>query len=204
MSYPHILHHGAMAGVTGSCHQLRMDAQHSLLADCGLFQGADDASPHGDTGGDNLAIDFPISSIKAPAVSRVHIDRIGRIPYLLIDCGHQAYLSIVKRLAEIAQSTIVISAVGICAGGCIVDYLQSTQHDSWYDVSSVGYKTQGAQGMRSGRVVPVVFVYLSMMCVTRFMSNVQPRWLFGSSETVGEGFCSARRRIAIWDLYFAR
>lgn len=141
MSYPHILHHGAISGVTGSCHQLRMDAQHSLLADCGLFQGAYDASPDGEAGGDNLAIDFPISSIKAPVVSHVHIDHIGRIPCLLIDCGHQAYVSIVKRLAEIAQLTIVIAAVGIRAGGCIVDYLQSSQHDSWYDVLSVGYKT---------------------------------------------------------------
>jgi hypothetical protein len=33
MIYPHILHHGAIAGVTGPCHQLRIDAQHSLLID---------------------------------------------------------------------------------------------------------------------------------------------------------------------------
>lgn len=33
MIYPHILYHGAIAGVTGSCHQLRIDAQHSLLID---------------------------------------------------------------------------------------------------------------------------------------------------------------------------
>jgi len=41
MHYPDILHHGAKDGVTGSCHQLLMDAQHSLLIDCGLFQGAE-------------------------------------------------------------------------------------------------------------------------------------------------------------------
>lgn len=150
MSYPHNLQHGAIAGVTCPCHQLRMDAQHSLLVDCGLFQVADDASPDGDAGGDNLAIDFPINSIKAPVVSHVHIDRIGRIPYLLLDCGHEAYLSIVKHLAEIAEPTIVISAVGIRAGGCIVDYLQSTQHDSWYDVLSVGYKTQAPRACGPG------------------------------------------------------
>ena len=33
MIYPHILQHGAIAGVTGPCHQLRIDAQHSLLVD---------------------------------------------------------------------------------------------------------------------------------------------------------------------------
>lgn len=31
MIYPHILHHGATDGVTGPCHQLRIDAQRSLL-----------------------------------------------------------------------------------------------------------------------------------------------------------------------------
>ena len=39
MPYPHIIHHGAVNGVTGSCHQLVMDANASLLIDCGLFQG---------------------------------------------------------------------------------------------------------------------------------------------------------------------
>lgn len=33
MNYPYILHHGANAGVTGPCHQLQIDAQHSLLVD---------------------------------------------------------------------------------------------------------------------------------------------------------------------------
>jgi len=33
--YPDIEHHG----VTGCCDQLHMDADNSLLADCGLFQG---------------------------------------------------------------------------------------------------------------------------------------------------------------------
>ena len=33
MDYPEILHHGATGGVTGSCHQLQMDAEHALLVD---------------------------------------------------------------------------------------------------------------------------------------------------------------------------
>jgi metallo-beta-lactamase family protein len=33
MNYPDILHHGAKDGVTGSCHQLLMDAEHSMLID---------------------------------------------------------------------------------------------------------------------------------------------------------------------------
>ncbi|WP_439888873.1 MBL fold metallo-hydrolase RNA specificity domain-containing protein [Pseudomonas sp. MBLB4123] len=82
MVYPDILHHGAKDGVTGSCHQLLMDAQHSLLIDCGLFQGAE-TSPEGKTGADRLAIEFSLDTIKALIATHVHIDHVGRIPYLL-------------------------------------------------------------------------------------------------------------------------
>lgn len=82
MSYPQILHHGAIAGVTGSCHQLQMDAEHGLLIDCGLFQGAE-VSPEGRAGANNLAIDFPLTGINALVATHVHIDHVGHIPYLL-------------------------------------------------------------------------------------------------------------------------
>jgi len=41
-----ISHHGAVTGVTGSCHRLSInasdtDAAFSVLIDCGLFQGAE-------------------------------------------------------------------------------------------------------------------------------------------------------------------
>lgn len=82
MSYPQIEHHGAKDGVTGSCHQLRMNAATSLLIDCGLFQG-NDASIPDEPGSDRLAIEFPLDTIKALVVTHVHIDHVGRIPYLL-------------------------------------------------------------------------------------------------------------------------
>ncbi len=82
MHYPIIEHHGAKDGVTGSCHQLRMDATTSLLIDCGLFQG-NDASIPGEPGADRLAIEFSLDTIKALIVTHVHIDHVGRIPYLL-------------------------------------------------------------------------------------------------------------------------
>lgn len=82
MDYPDILHHGAKDGVTGSCHQLLMDAQHSLLIDCGLFQGAE-TSLEGKSGADRLTIEFPLDTIKALVATHVHIDHVGRIPYLL-------------------------------------------------------------------------------------------------------------------------
>jgi metallo-beta-lactamase family protein len=76
-----ISHHGAVNGVTGSCHELHIDSNNSILIDCGLFQGSE-ASPHG-SNHEQLAIDFPIKSIKALIVTHVHIDHVGRIPYLL-------------------------------------------------------------------------------------------------------------------------
>ncbi len=82
MRYPSIVHHGAVTGVTGSCHQLQMDDEHALLIDCGLFQGAE-TSPEGRAGAGKLAIDFSLDGIKALVATHVHIDHVGRIPYLL-------------------------------------------------------------------------------------------------------------------------
>ena len=69
-----ILHHGAVNGVTGSCHELRA-GDAGILIDCGLFQGLE--------GKRDLAIDFDIYHIKALVVTHVHIDHVGRLPYLL-------------------------------------------------------------------------------------------------------------------------
>jgi len=84
MSYPKTEHHGAKDGVTGSCHQLHMNATSSLLVDCGLFQG-NDASIPSEPGADRLAIEFPLDTIKALVATHVHIDHVGRIPYLLAE-----------------------------------------------------------------------------------------------------------------------
>ncbi|MDW7643559.1 MAG: MBL fold metallo-hydrolase [Desulfuromonadales bacterium] len=80
-TYPHILHHGAANGVTGSCHELRLDDKAAILVDCGLFQGDD--APFQTSGRDGQEIDFPIGHIRALVVTHVHIDHVGRIPHLL-------------------------------------------------------------------------------------------------------------------------
>ncbi|MCK7459114.1 MBL fold metallo-hydrolase [Idiomarina aminovorans] len=76
-----VIHHGAFEGVTGSCHELFLDSDHSLLIDCGLFQGEDAAGKD-----DNSAqkIDFDISKVQALVVTHCHIDHVGRLPWLLI------------------------------------------------------------------------------------------------------------------------
>ncbi|BBI60633.1 hypothetical protein HSBAA_19390 [Vreelandella sulfidaeris] len=80
-----IIHRGGASGVTGSCHQLIANSESSLLIDCGLFQG-DDAQQDSFA---QLSIDFDISTVKALVVTHVHIDHIGRLPYLLA-AGFQA------------------------------------------------------------------------------------------------------------------
>ncbi|SFD61677.1 MBL fold metallo-hydrolase RNA specificity domain-containing protein [Pseudoalteromonas denitrificans] len=75
-----IIHHGAVNGVTGSCHQLNINDKTSVLIDCGLFQGDEKASS---AGGNSLEIQFDISNVSALIVTHCHIDHVGRIPYLL-------------------------------------------------------------------------------------------------------------------------
>lgn len=76
---PRIIHHGGASGVTGSCHELLANSEHSLLVDCGLFQGEDAAEDDFA----QLEVDFDISSVRALVITHVHIDHVGRLPYLL-------------------------------------------------------------------------------------------------------------------------
>ncbi|MCW8932859.1 MAG: MBL fold metallo-hydrolase [Gammaproteobacteria bacterium] len=81
MALARISHHGAVDGVTGSCHELHVDNNNSILIDCGLFQGAE-VSPNG-SDHEQMAIDFSLKPVQALIVTHVHIDHVGRIPYLL-------------------------------------------------------------------------------------------------------------------------
>ncbi|MDN3554959.1 MBL fold metallo-hydrolase RNA specificity domain-containing protein [Halomonas maura] len=80
MEYPSIEHHGGADGVTGSCHRLRVAEDRSLLVDCGLFQGQD---AEGQDGLARHRVRFPVDDVLALVVTHVHIDHIGRLPYLL-------------------------------------------------------------------------------------------------------------------------
>lgn len=72
-----IVHHGGHTGVTGSCHQLFFNNDRSVLVDCGMFQGADARKR------ESMEIDFPLDGIDSLLLTHVHIDHIGRIPYLM-------------------------------------------------------------------------------------------------------------------------
>ncbi|MDP4532076.1 MBL fold metallo-hydrolase [Marinobacter salarius] len=74
-----IKHHGAVTGVTGSCHELLVGGS-GILIDCGLFQGEEASNG---ASASSLSIDFPIDHLRALVVTHVHIDHVGRIPYLL-------------------------------------------------------------------------------------------------------------------------
>lgn len=80
MYYPVIDHHGGVESVTGSCHQLTMDSQASLLIDCGLIleSGACLTRPQASTLG------FSIDTVKSILLTHVHIDHVGRLPDLLV------------------------------------------------------------------------------------------------------------------------
>jgi len=89
MDFTGIKHRGAKDGVSGSCHQLDINASASFLVNCGLFQGDDVSIPSG-KGGSRQPIDFLLDAIKALVIlpcSHRHIGtsahrHIGRIPCL--------------------------------------------------------------------------------------------------------------------------
>ena len=80
MDLPRITHHGAADGVTGSCHRLQITPEQALLIDCGLFQGEDALD---DDTLEQHQVTFPVDDLLAMIVTHVHIDHIGRLPYLL-------------------------------------------------------------------------------------------------------------------------
>lgn len=70
-----LIHHGAHHSVTGSCHELQLHNGSALLVDCGLFQGRESEEP--------LEINFPVDHLCGLVLTHVHIDHVGRLPYLL-------------------------------------------------------------------------------------------------------------------------
>ena len=80
-----VIHHGAHRGVTGSCHQLIINEQQSLLVDCGVFQGTDELQGAGSyQQGAYLPAPYQdASDLRGLIITHAHIDHVGRLPELL-------------------------------------------------------------------------------------------------------------------------
>ena len=140
-----IVHHGAVNGVTGSCHQLFCDEAHSVLIDCGMFQGAE--ASHLEQG--SLAVGFPLDGIEALVVTHCHIDHVGRIPYLLaagFDKPIYATVATAQLLPLVIEDAI---KVGISRDQNLIDkvigrlrsLLKPFPYDEWFPLSGSSPKT---------------------------------------------------------------
>ncbi len=99
----HITFHGAAGGVTGSKHLLETGA-HSLLVDCGLFQGPKDLRqlnwkpPR-----------FDVAGLDAILLTHAHLDHTGWLPRLL-QYGLRAPVYCTEATAELAELILLDSA----------------------------------------------------------------------------------------------
>ena len=139
-----ILHHGAKDGVTGSCHELIIDQDHSILVDCGLFQG-NEASEKG-TSLEQLTIEFDIRRVQALVITHVHIDHVGRVPYLLA-AGFEGPILCSKPSAELLPLVIEDALkVGVTRNRDIIDaclerlakQLVPLEYEVWHELTLTG------------------------------------------------------------------
>ncbi len=133
-----IKHHGAINGVTGSCHQLFSPSGDSVLIDCGMFQGAEASQLENGS----LEIDFPLDGVKALLVTHCHIDHVGRIPYLLA-AGFDGPIYATEATAHLLPLVIEDAIkVGLTRNRRLIDkvlarlssLLKPISYDQWFDV----------------------------------------------------------------------
>jgi len=133
-------HHGAIDGVTGSCHQLILADGRSVLVDCGLFQGAETATDG--AGSEQLAVRFALDGVVALIVTHVHIDHVGRIPHLLaagfrgpILCS-EASAALLPLVLEDAMKVGVTRDARLIEGflGLVRQRLVALPYASWHTV----------------------------------------------------------------------
>src|SRR5690554_766051 len=190
-----IIHHGAVDGVTGSCHELRISQATKglahqnnqstkgsgplgsdptqkpaptskppgILIDCGLFQGTESKTR---STAQDLAIDFPIDHIRALVVTHVHIDHVGRIPYLLaagfdgpIICSEPSAIM----LPEILEDALKIGftrdrALINRVLGVIRDRIVPVPYGQWHSVFEEEASSLKVRLQRAGHILGSAYV----------------------------------------------
>ncbi|USD41339.1 MBL fold metallo-hydrolase [Vibrio sp. SCSIO 43135] len=158
-----ILHHGAVNGVTGSCHQLIIDRQNSLLVDCGLFQGAETS---GRDENELLSIEFDISTVKALLVTHCHIDHVGRIPYILA-AGFDGPIIATEATAALLPMVIEDALkVGVTRNRSIIDaclkrlnhQLVAVPYKQWWNVSLNGNVKTKVKFQPAGHILGSAYI----------------------------------------------
>ncbi len=145
-----IIHHGAYNGVTGSCHELIIGTEHSLLVDCGLFQGEDET-------GSRTFIDFPTDRIKALLVTHCHIDHVGRIPYLLM-AGFQGKIYCSEPTALLLPLVLEDALkIGITQNNALIRSFMKKMKDTVVPVLYGKWKCLVEAGSRPGQKVEIKF-----------------------------------------------
>lgn len=161
--YPEILHHGAAGGVTGSCHRLQIAEDRALLVDCGLFQGQEARR------GDDLErhqVRFPVDDVLALVVTHVHIDHVGRLPYLLA-AGYQGPIICSKPSARLLPLVIEDALkIGFTRDAALIErFLQEVQgrlvaldYREWHTVVDDARHRARVKLQRAGHILGSVYV----------------------------------------------
>ena len=160
MAFPFITHHGATQGVTGSCHRLHLDAQRSVLIDCGLFQGRDADNPL------PRVIEFPVDDVQALVVTHVHLDHVGRIPDLLY-AGYRAPIICSEPSAKLLP--LVLEDAMSVSGAWRPDVVQRCMRllgrlivplafDEWHDITPSAAPVCRLRLQRAGHLLGSAYV----------------------------------------------
>ncbi|HYD53279.1 MAG TPA: MBL fold metallo-hydrolase [Gemmatimonadaceae bacterium] len=94
---------GAAREVTGSCHIVRVNG-HTILLDCGLFQGRRKESAER-----NKKLPLPTAEIDAVVLSHAHIDHSGRLPFLVNE-GYKGKIHCTAATRDLAAIMLADSA----------------------------------------------------------------------------------------------
>ncbi|MCK7598410.1 MBL fold metallo-hydrolase [Microbulbifer sp. CAU 1566] len=184
VAFGRIQHHGAVDGVTGSCHQLYLDEQNSILIDCGLFQGAE-TSPGGSKH-DRLEIEFPIDSVKALVVTHVHIDHCGRIPYL-IAAGFRGPIYCSEPSAELLPLVLEDALkIGVTRNKALIEQflgyikaqLRPLSYNTWQPVIDEASNTLNIRLQRAGHILGSAYVECDLKVDDKTYGQKTRRTLF--------------------------